>query len=47
MTSRKGKVEEEDFEAFVRSNRNAICQDIKETKECQARIQSDLGGFNS
>ena len=47
MGSTKGKVEEEGFEAFVRSNRNAIFQDIKENKECQARIQSDLGGFNS
>ena len=46
MASRKGKVEEEDFKTFVGSNR-AICQDIKETKECRARIKSDLGGFNS
>ena len=47
MASTKGKVEEEDFEALVRSNCKAICQDIKEIKECQARIQSDLRCFNS
>ena len=37
-SSRKGKnVEEEEFEVYVRSSHNTLCQDIKEIKDGQAK----------
>ena len=43
MSSRKGKkVEEEEFEVYVRSSLNKLCQDIKEIKDGQAKIRRDL-----
>ena len=43
MSSRKGKkVEEEEFEVYVRRSLNNLCQDIKEIEDGQAKIRSDL-----
>ena len=36
------KEEEDEFETYVRSTLNSLCQDIKEIKESQAKIQNDL-----
>jgi len=42
MSERGKKGEEDEFETFVRSTLNSLCQDIKEIKENKAKIQSDL-----
>ena len=42
MSKRGEKGEKDEFETFVRSTLNSLCQDIKTLKENQAKIQNDL-----
>ena len=36
------KLEEDEFETYVRSTLSTLCRDVKEIKESQAKIQNDL-----
>ena len=48
MSNKKGKqVEEDEFETNVRSTFSTLCQDVKEIKESQAKIQNDLQQLKS
>ena len=38
-------MEENDFETYVRNTLSTLCQDVKEIKESQAKIQNDLQQF--
>ena len=41
MSKRGEKRGKDEFETYVRSTLNSLCQDIREIKESQAKIQNE------